>query len=42
MLDENGHVLQDIFIKDDLHLNKKGYQIWIKTIKPILERDYVF
>jgi len=42
MLDENGVVLQDIFVDDDLHLNKKGYQIWTDTLKPILERTYTF
>ncbi len=40
MLDENGNVLQDIFIKDNLHMNAKGYAIWTKEIKPILERHY--
>jgi lysophospholipase L1-like esterase len=42
MVDENGAVLQDIFVNDDLHLNKKGYQIWTDTIKPILEATYSF
>ncbi len=40
MLDENGTVLQDIFIKDNLHMNAKGYAIWTKVIKPILEEHY--
>ncbi len=40
MLDNNGMVLKDIFIKDNLHMNAKGYAIWTKTIKPILEEYY--
>jgi len=41
MLDESGNVLQDIFIKDDLHMNAKGYAIWTNVIKPILDEHYV-
>ena len=37
MLDEDGVVLQDIFIKDNLHMNAKGYELWTKLLKPILE-----
>lgn len=40
MLDENGTVLQDIFINDNLHMNAKGYAIWTTVIKPILEEHY--
>lgn len=32
MSDEKGDVLQDIFLEDDLHMNKKGYDIWAKVI----------
>jgi len=40
MLDDQGVVLQDIFIDDNLHMNSKGYDIWTKTIKPIIEAHY--
>ena len=40
MLDKNGIVLQDIFVKDNLHLNEKGYKIWTETIKSIIESHY--
>jgi lysophospholipase L1-like esterase len=40
MLDKNGNVLQDIFIKDNLHMNEKGYAIWTGVIKLILEEHY--
>jgi len=36
MLSSNGMVLQDIFIKDNLHMNAKGYVIWQKIIAPTL------
>lgn len=40
MLDKDGVVLQDIFIDDNLHMNEKGYKIWTRTIKPILQEYY--
>jgi len=36
MLDQQGIVLQDVFLEDRLHMNKKGYDIWAKTIAPFL------
>ena len=36
-LDKNGMVLQDIFVEDNLHMNDKGYEIWRKTILPLLD-----
>mgnify|MGYP001028435298 CR=1 FL=1 len=32
MLDEKGIVMQDVFIEDNLHMNKKGYDIWAKVL----------
>ncbi len=32
MLDENGNPKADIFTSDLLHMNKKGYQIWIDAL----------
>lgn len=36
MLTENGTVMKDIFIGDNLHMNAKGYAIWQKIIAPQL------
>lgn len=36
MLDNDGMVYQDIFKKDNLHLNKKGYDIWAKVMREFL------
>ncbi|MEZ4983414.1 MAG: SGNH/GDSL hydrolase family protein [Saprospiraceae bacterium] len=35
-LDENGEVQKDIFLEDNLHMNKKGYIIWQTAILPYL------
>lgn len=43
MLDVDGKPRADLFIKDNLHLNRKGYELWRDTIRPILveaERKY--
>lgn len=37
MLDEEGNVYQDIFIKDGLHMNKHGYDLWAKVLSKFLE-----
>lgn len=36
MVDAKGNVLQDLFIKDNLHLNSKGYKIWTNTLRKYL------
>jgi lysophospholipase L1-like esterase len=33
MLDENGNPKSDIFGPDNLHMNEKGYQVWIEALK---------
>lgn len=38
MLDDDGVVLKDIFIEDDLHLNSKGYSIWTGVIRDFLQK----
>jgi len=39
MLKSDGEVMTDIFIKDNLHMNPKGYAIWQGIIAPTLKRD---
>ncbi len=36
MLNENGYPKAEIFTGDSLHMNKKGYEIWIKELKAVL------
>jgi lysophospholipase L1-like esterase len=35
-LDEDGNVYKDIFLEDGLHMNKKGYAIWVNAIRKYL------
>jgi len=37
MTDEEGNVYKDIFLADNLHMNKKGYDIWTKVIAEFLK-----
>jgi lysophospholipase L1-like esterase len=36
MLDANGNVRRELFRWDGLHMNPRGYALWISIIKPIL------
>jgi len=36
MFDKDGKIMNDIFLSDKLHMNKKGYQIWQPIIEPCL------
>lgn len=36
LLNEDGSARDDIFIKDMLHLNQKGYDLWANAIAPVL------
>ena len=36
MLLPNGSPNPELFRKDDLHLNSKGYDIWSAIVKPVL------
>jgi len=37
MLGEDGKVMTDIFIHDELHMNDKGYDIWRQVIAPYVK-----
>jgi hypothetical protein len=36
MSDSDGHIRDDLFIWDGMHMNKKGYGTWIPIIKATL------
>lgn len=36
MLTKKGDIIKEIFLPDNLHMNKKGYQIWQPIIEPFL------
>ena len=33
---KDGKPMNDIFIKDNLHLNEKGYEKWAQAVKEVL------
>jgi lysophospholipase L1-like esterase len=38
MLDKNGNPRKELFIEDQLHMNRAGYLIWQKALKPLLKK----
>jgi lysophospholipase L1-like esterase len=38
MIDDEGKPVADLFLEDNLHMNKKGYVIWQKAIQPYLKK----
>lgn len=36
MLDNKGNPRPELFVSDQLHMNKKGYAIWKKAVEPVL------
>lgn len=36
MLNPDGSLKKELFIEDGLHMNKQGYDIWIREIRPFL------
>ena len=38
MYQPDGQIMTDIFLKDNLHMNAKGYAIWQKIMKPYLKK----
>lgn len=38
MLDGKGEPMKDIFIEDNLHMNKKGYAIWVKEMDSLVNQ----
>jgi lysophospholipase L1-like esterase len=37
MLGEDGKPLPDIFVKDNLHMNAKGYALWTPIVREYLK-----
>jgi lysophospholipase L1-like esterase len=36
MLNADGSMKEDIYVSDRLHMNRKGYEIWMPLIRPLL------
>lgn len=39
MRDSKGRLREDLFVEDGLHMNRKGYDVWKATIRPVLLED---
>lgn len=39
MMNEDGSMKNELFLKDDLHMKPNGYALWQKEIKPYLLKD---
>ena len=39
MLDESGQPREELFVKDMLHMNEKGYAIWNEKLRPFVEGE---
>lgn len=40
MLNQDGTVMTDIFLNDNLHMNQKGYATWTNVVKPEMEAAF--
>jgi lysophospholipase L1-like esterase len=40
LLDSDGRPDSSFFLKDQLHLNDKGYELWTKKSRPIIEKAF--
>lgn len=40
MLGKDGKPMPDLFVKDGLHLSQKGYDLWIKALKPTMLKQF--
>lgn len=40
MYDKQGNLREDIFLKDRLHINPKGYALWTSVIKPKISKHF--
>ncbi len=36
MLDDTGSPIPSVFLKDNLHMNREGYLLWTKVVRPVL------
>jgi lysophospholipase L1-like esterase len=40
MLDPAGQPRPELFVEDRLHMNERGYAIWARVLRPIVEREF--
>jgi lysophospholipase L1-like esterase len=40
MLDWSGQPRPELFVEDRLHMNERGYAIWARILRPVVEREF--
>jgi len=40
LLSSDGKPNVEFFLKDQLHLNDKGYEVWTRLLRPIIEKAF--
>ena len=40
MLDPAGQPRPELFVEDRLHMNARGYAIWTRALRPVVEREF--
>ena len=40
MLDPSGQPRPELFVEDRLHMNERGYAIWARVLRPVVEREF--
>jgi lysophospholipase L1-like esterase len=40
MLDAAGQPRPELFVEDRLHMNERGYAIWARLLRPVVEREF--
>ena len=40
MLGADGRPRPELFVEDQLHMNERGYAIWTRVLRPVVEREF--
>ena len=40
MLGPSGQPRPELFVEDQLHMNERGYEIWARVLRPVVEREF--
>ena len=40
MLGASGQPRPELFVEDQLHMNARGYAIWTRILRPVVEREF--
>jgi lysophospholipase L1-like esterase len=40
LFSSDGEPNAEFFLKDQLHLNDKGYEVWTRQLRPIIEKAF--